>query len=64
MVLNLSLMKKAKTPKPGSKEYDVEKTEDLTKPEFHSSTDKKASHEDQRLSFPAAQENLISCTLT
>lgn len=39
------IMKKTKTPKPGSKEYNVEKTEDLNTPEFHSSTDKRDSHE-------------------
>lgn len=38
-------MKKTRTPKPGSKEYNVEKTEDLNIPEFHSSTDKRYSHE-------------------
>jgi hypothetical protein len=42
---NYILMKNKKTPKPGSKEYNVEKTEDLNMPEFHSSTDKRDSRE-------------------
>ena len=38
-------MKNRETPKPGSKEYDVNKTEDLTTPKYHSSTDRRSSHE-------------------
>ncbi|WP_316811669.1 hypothetical protein [Pedobacter heparinus] len=38
-------MKNHGTPKPGSKEYDIEKTEDLTTPKYHSSTDRRSSHE-------------------
>jgi hypothetical protein len=38
-------MKNRKTAKPGSKEYNVEKTEDLTTPKFHSSTDHRDSKE-------------------
>ncbi|WP_152620299.1 hypothetical protein [Pedobacter lusitanus] len=38
-------MKNRETPKPGSKKYDVEKTEDLTTPKYHSSTDRRSSHE-------------------
>lgn len=34
-----------KTPKPGSAEYNVEKTEELTTPKFHSSTDHRNSQE-------------------
>lgn len=33
------------TPKPHSKKYNVEKTEDLNTPEYHSSTDRRRSHE-------------------
>lgn len=43
--LNLKDMKNAKTPKPGSDEYDVENPQELNRPGFHSSTDKRASHE-------------------
>jgi len=38
-------MKNRETPKPGSREYNVEKTEDLTTPKYHSSTDRRSSHE-------------------
>lgn len=38
-------MKKQETSKPGSKDYDPSKTEALTTPKFHSSTDRRASHE-------------------
>lgn len=38
-------MKNHKTPKPGSSEYNVEKTEDLNTPKFHSSTDRRNSKE-------------------
>ncbi|ACU04606.1 MULTISPECIES: hypothetical protein [Pedobacter] len=38
-------MKNHGTPKPGSKQYDVEKTENLTKPKYHSSTDRRSSQE-------------------
>lgn len=34
-----------KTPKPGSPEYNVEQTQDLNIPQFHSSTDHRGSHE-------------------
>jgi hypothetical protein len=43
--INVMIMKHKRTPKPGSKEYNVEKTEDLNMPEFHSSTDKRDSRE-------------------
>ena len=38
-------MKSRKTPKPGSKEYDVENTQNLNIPEFNSSTDRRESRE-------------------
>jgi hypothetical protein len=38
-------MKNRETPKPGSAKYDVEKTEDLTTPKYHSSTDRRSSYE-------------------
>lgn len=38
-------MKKQETPKPGSKDYDTSKTQDLNMPKYHSSTDRRASHE-------------------
>lgn len=38
-------MKNRETPKPGSKKYDVEKTEDLTTPKYHSSTDRRSNQE-------------------
>ncbi len=38
-------MKNRKTPKPGSKEYDVENTQNLNMPEFHSSTNRRESSE-------------------
>lgn len=38
-------MKKPETPKPGSAAYDVEKTQDLNTPKYHSSTDRRSSHE-------------------
>ena len=38
-------MRNRETPKPGSKQYDVEKTENLTTPKYHSSTDRRSSHE-------------------
>lgn len=38
-------MKNNKTSKPGSKEYNVEKTEDLNNPKYHSSTDRRNSEE-------------------
>lgn len=38
-------MKNNKTSTPGSAAYDVEKTEDLTSPKYHSSTDRRNSEE-------------------
>ena len=38
-------MKTRKTPQPGSKEYDVENTQNLNMPEFNSSTDRRKSGE-------------------
>ncbi|SDL81492.1 hypothetical protein SAMN04487898_12579 [Pedobacter sp. ok626] len=38
-------MKYRETPEPGSKKYNVEKTEDLTTPKYHSSTDRRNSNE-------------------
>lgn len=38
-------MKNSTTPKPGSKKYDVEKTENLTTPKYHSSTDHRSNQE-------------------
>lgn len=38
-------MKNRETPKPGSEKYDVNKTEDLTTPKYHSSTDRRNSYE-------------------
>ena len=38
-------MKNRKTPKPGSEHYNVEKTDDLNNPKYHSSTDRRSSHE-------------------
>lgn len=38
-------MKTRKTPQPGSKEYDVENTQNLNMPEFNSSTDRRESGE-------------------
>lgn len=39
------LMKNRKTPKPGTKEYDVENTQNLNIPEFNSSTGRRKSGE-------------------
>lgn len=38
-------MKNKQTPKPGSEEYDVERPQDLQKPKFNSTTDRRESHE-------------------
>ena len=38
-------MKNRATPKPGSKQYNPEKTEELNTPQYHSSTDRRSSHE-------------------
>jgi len=38
-------MENRETPKPGSAKYDVEKTEELNTPKYHSSTDRRNSHE-------------------
>lgn len=38
-------MENRKTPKPGSEEYDVEKTQNLNIPEFNSSTSRRKSGE-------------------
>jgi len=38
-------MKKHATPKPGTKNYDVEKTGDLNIPKYHSSSDHRHSNE-------------------
>ncbi|WGQ10160.1 hypothetical protein QG516_00635 [Pedobacter gandavensis] len=38
-------MKNNKTSTPGSAAYNVEKTEDLTTPKYHSSTDRRNSEE-------------------
>lgn len=43
--LKIFLMKNRKTPQPGSKEYDVENTQNLNMPEFNSSTDRRESSE-------------------
>jgi hypothetical protein len=41
----MTMNNQKKTPKPGSAEYNVEKTEELTIPKFHSSTDHRNSQE-------------------
>lgn len=38
-------MKNRKTPKPGSKDYDVENTQNLNMPEFNSGTNRRKSSE-------------------
>ena len=50
-------MKNKSTPKPGSAKYDAEKPQQLTAPEYHSSTERRGSHE-----LPAT-ENLDNQTV-
>mgnify|MGYP003578453311 CR=1 FL=1 len=38
-------MKNRNTPKPGSSPYPTERPQDLNIPEYHSSSDRRASHE-------------------
>lgn len=38
-------MKNRATPKPGSKKYNIEKTEDLNTPKYHSSSDTRHNSE-------------------
>lgn len=41
----MTMNNQKKTPKPGSAEYNVDKTKELTTPKFHSSTDHRSSQE-------------------
>lgn len=38
-------MEKQETPKPGSKDYDISKTKELTRPKYHSGIDRRTSHQ-------------------
>lgn len=56
-------MKNRHTPKPGSARYNVEKPEQLNVPEYHSSTDRRKSHElpaTENLNDQADQDNRAS----
>lgn len=60
-------MKNDKTPKPGSKDYNVEKTEALNTPKYNSSTDRRSSEElpaTEHLQDPGEEHHAVEKTTT